>query len=368
MQRANLYHDKRAQWAVYLVVFGALAFIPPLMDDPFTMNQFARYGVFGILALSVSLVWGYGGILSLGQGIAFGMGAYGMGATMQMQYQDPVSDPIPSFMLTNELEVLPLVWEPFWHTHTGLMLAVGIPVGFFIVFGILMFQARLAGAFVAIMTLAMLGAWYNMAYDMQPFTAGFNGISPPLAFAAYGIEIDPYSGAIYWVSLGMLCFLTLATKALLQTKFGIIVQAIRDDPERARFLGYNVAYYQTVVFALGGLIAALAGLVWVMITQFVSPTSLEIFFSITIVIWAAVGGRMSLFGAIFGAIFINASQSYVGDEFQATWFIILGTTFILVVRFMPKGFAGFFEYVIGYIPYRTKGSPGTRADAPAASE
>ncbi len=105
-----------------------------------------------------------------------------------------------------------------------------------------------------------------------------------------------------------------------------------------------------------------------MITQFVSPTSLEIFFSITIVIWAAVGGRMSLFGAIFGAIFINASQSYVGDEFQASWFIILGTTFILVVRFLPKGLAGLFEYVIGYIPYRAKGSPGTRADAPAASE
>lgn len=338
------------------------------MDDPFTMNQFARYGVFGILALSASLVWGYGGILSLGQGIAFGMGAYGMGATMQMQYQDPVSDPIPSFMLTNELEALPLVWEPFWHTHWGLMLAIGVPVGFFIVFGILMFQARLAGAFVAIMTLAMLGAWYNMAYDMQPYTAGFNGISPPSAFVVLGIEIDPYSGVIYWVSLGTLCALTLATKALLQTKFGTIVQAIRDDPERARFLGYNVAYYQTVVFALGGLIAALAGLVWVMITQFVSPTALEIFFSITIVIWAAVGGRMSLFGAIFGAIVINGAQSYVGDEFQATWFIILGTTFILVVRFMPKGFAGFFEYVLSYIPYRTKSSPGARADAPAARE
>ena len=352
MQRANLYHDKRAQWGAYLVFFGVLAIIPLVMDDPFTMNQFARYGVFGMLALSVSLVWGYGGILSLGQGIAFGMGAYGMGATMQMQYQDPVNDPIPSFMLTNELEALPLIWEPFWHTHIGLMLAIGIPVGFFIIFGILMFQARLAGAFVAIMTLAMLGAWYNMAYDMQPYTAGFNGISPPSAFVAFGVEVDPYANIIYWVSLGMLCVLTLATKALLQTKFGTIVQAIRDDPERVRFLGYNVAYYQTVVFAIGGLIAALAGIVWVMITQFVSPTSLEIFFSITIVIWAAVGGRMSLFGAIFGAIFINAAQSYIGDEFQTTWFIILGAVFILVVRFLPKGLAGLFEFVIGYIPYR----------------
>lgn len=355
MQKQNIYHDKRAQWAVYFVFFGILALVPVWMgDDPFVLNQYARYAVFGILALSVSLVWGFGGILSLGQGIAYGMAAYGMGATMQMQSQDPVSDPIPSFMLTNELESLPMVWEPFLNTGTGILVAVGVPVLFFIVFGILMFQARLAGAFVAIMSLAMLGAWYNMSYDMQPYTAGFNGISPPSAFSAFGVEVDPYSSMIYWVALGVLASLTLATKALLQSKFGTIIQAIRDDPERARFLGYNVAVYQVVVFALGGFIAAMAGLVWVMIVQYVSPTSLDIFFSITIVIWAAVGGRMSLFGAIFGAIFINATQSYAGDEFQATWFIILGAVFIVVVRFLPKGLAGLFEYALGYLPYHSR--------------
>ena len=215
-----------------------------------------------------------------------------------------------------------------------------------------MFQARLAGAFVAIMTLAMLGAWYNMAYDMQPFTAGFNGISPPSSFQAFGVDVDPYSSMIYWVALGVLAALTFGTKALLASKFGTIIQAIRDDPERARFLGYNVAFYQVTVFTISGLIAAIAGIVWVMIVQYVSPTSLEIFFSITMVIWAAVGGRLSLFGAIFGAIFINTIQSYVGDEFQAAWFVILGTIFIVVVRFLPKGIAGLFEMIVGLVPYR----------------
>ena len=170
------------------------------------------------------------------------------------------------------------------------------------------------------------------------------------------------------MSRGVLVVLTLGTKALLQTKFGTIVQAIRDDPERARFLGYNVAYYQIVLFTLSGLIAALAGMVWVMITQFVSPTSLDIFFSITMVIWAAVGGRMSLFGAIFGAMFINAAQSYVGDEFQATWFIILGAVFIVVVRFAPKGMAGIFEFAIGFVPYRTKRTSRTITNVPSPSE
>ncbi|MCY4407457.1 MAG: hypothetical protein OXC15_13900, partial [Rhodospirillaceae bacterium] len=116
--------------------------------------------------------------------------------------------------------------------------------------------------------------------------------------------------------------------------------------------GYNVAFYQVTVFTISGLIAALAGIVWVMIVQYVSTTSLEIFFSITMVIWAAVGGRLSLFGAIFGAIFINTIQSYVGDEFQAAWFVILGTIFIVVVRFLPKGIAGLFEMIVGLIPYR----------------
>jgi urea transport system permease protein len=160
----------------------------------------------------------------------------------------------------------------------------------------------------------------------------------------------------------------LSIKALLQTKFGTVIQAIRDDPERARFLGYNVAYYQTVLFALAGLIAAFAGVVWVMISQYVSPTELDIFFSISIVIWAAVGGRMSLFGAIFGAMFIKASESYMGDEFQATWFVILGVVFIVVVRFLPKGIAGLFEIAIGFIPYRVKGSSRSGVDTSSAGD
>jgi urea transport system permease protein len=343
----NLYHNRKAQWAIYIAVFILLALLPTYFDNPFTLNQFARYIVFSITAVSVSLVWGYGGILSLGQGIAFGMAAYGMGATMQMQYQDPVSDPIPTFMLTNELETLPTIWEPFWSTPIGLILTLSLPTLFFLIFGWMMFQARVAGVFVAIMTLAMLAAWYSMAYDMQPFTAGFNGISPPAHFEIFGTQIDPYSATSYWICVAFLALLTLGTKAVLHTKFGLIVQAVRDDPERARFLGYNVAYYQTVLFTLSGFIAACAGMLWVMVVQFVSPTSLEITLSISMVIWAAVGGRTSLLGAIIGAFLINLGQSYAGDAFQQVWLIILGVTFVSVVLFLPRGLTGLFELILG---------------------
>ena len=343
----NLYYNKKAQWITYVAFFLLLVLLPIVLDNPFTLNQLARYCVFGLLAMSVSVIWGHGGILSLGQGIAFGMGAYGMGMTMQMQYQDPVNDPIPSFMLTNELDALPMLWEPFWSTPVGLILALVVPTVFFIGFGALMFQARVAGVFVAIMTLAMCAAWYSMAYDMQPFTAGFNGISPPDFFKIFGYEVDPYSAQAYWICVAFLAGLTLSVKALLGTRFGMIVGAIRNDAERARFLGYNVAYYQVVLFAISGFIAACAGLCWVMVVQYVSPTSLEIVFSISIVIWAAVGGRTSLLGAILGAFFVNGTQSYLGDELQQVWALILGGIFIVIVLFLPKGLAGIFEIIFG---------------------
>lgn len=363
---SNLYHNRTAQWVAYLVLFAALALVPVVFDSPFLLNQLARYTVFAMLAVSVSLVWGYAGILSLGQGIAFGLAAYGMGMTMQMQFQNPETDPIPSFMLTNELETLPLLWEPFWSTPVGLILTLAVPTVFFIGFGAMMFQARVAGVFVAIMTLAMLAAWYAMAYDMQPFTAGFNGISPPLPFQFAGVSVDPYSGMAYWICVAFLAALTLVTKLLMQSKFGMVVQAIRDDAERARFLGYNVAYYQVIVFTMSGFIAACAGLCWVMVVQYVSPTSLELTLSVSAVIWAAVGGRMSLMGAIIGAFLVNGAQSYLGDELLDVWMIILGAMFIGVVLVLPRGLIGIVESVMGMIgggPAAPKMPAGTKEAA-----
>ena len=347
MKMKSLYHNRTAQWAVYIGFFVVLMLIPLVADNPFTLNQFARYCSLAMLAVSVSLIWGYGGVLSLGQGIAFGLAAYGMGMTMQLQSQDPVSNRIPSFMLTNELDKLPLMWEPFWSTGMGIGLSLIIPVAFFVAFGAMMFQARIAGVFVAIMTLAMLAAWYSMAYDMQPFTAGFNGISPPLPLQIFGGEVDPYSTKAYLICVGFLCFLTLGCKLLMQSRFGMVVQSIRDDPERARFLGYNVAYYQIVIFALSGLVAAVAGVLWVMVVQYVSPTSLEIALSISAVVWAAVGGRLSFLGAILGAFLVNGTQSYLGDELQDVWMIILGSAFIIIVLFLPSGLVGLVENLLG---------------------
>jgi urea transport system permease protein len=268
---------------------------------------------------------------------------------------------MPPFMLNNSLDHLPLMWEPFWHSGLGILLALVVPTLFCFVFGSLMFRARVSGPFFAIMTLAMLSALYTLVIDEQPFTNGVNGITPPQPLAIGSITFDPYSVTTYGVVCGLLILTTTAAKLLTQSKFGLLVQAVRGDAERVRFLGYNVAAYETATYTFSGFIAAIAGCCWVMLVQYVSPAQMDVGFSVTMVIWAGVGGRLSLLGSILGAFIIQGGQSYLGDTFLNTWLLGLGAFFIIVVRFLPKGLAGLLETCLGALPRRHDGGKGFRA-------
>jgi len=349
----NLYHKVSAQWLAYLVCFAILAVVPLMMSDSCLLNQLATYGVFGMLALSISLCWGFGGILNLGQGIPFGLGAYGMAMTMQMQSQD-ASNPMPPFMLNNSLDHLPLFWVPFGNTTIGILLSLIVPTLFCAIFGGLMFRARVSGPFFAIMTLAMLSAWYTLILDVQPYTNGVNGITPPAPLQLGGVAVDPYSPGAYWLVLGLLAVTTVTAKLMTLSRFGLVVQAIRGDAERVRFLGYNVAGYETAIYTVAGFFAAVAGCCWVMMTQYVSPAQFDTTFSLSMVIWAGVGGRLSLMGSILGAFIIQSAQSYLGDTFLNTWLLVLGAFFILVVRFLPKGLIGLLESGLARISVGSK--------------
>ncbi|SFU19014.1 urea ABC transporter permease subunit UrtC [Mesorhizobium sp. YR577] len=352
----NPYHNKMLQWAAYAVFFGLIALIPLGLDDAFLLNQLSTYGVYGILALSLSLCWGFGGILNLGQGVAFGLGAYGMAMTMQMQSQS-VADPIPPFMLNNGLESLPAVWEPFWSTGFGIFLALAVPTLYCLIFGALMFQARVSGPFFSIMTLAMLSAVYTVFIDLQAYTNGVNGITPPNPLMIGDFVIDPYSTTSFWTVYAVLLLTTVGAKLVTQSKFGLIVQAQKNDAERVRFLGYNVAVYETLIYTISGFIAALAGCCFAFLTQYVSPGQFDVGFSISMVIWAAIGGRGSLLWAILGAFLVQGAQSYLGDQFLNTWILMLGFFFILVVRFLPGGLAGLVETILGRLTAPGKAKP-----------
>jgi urea transport system permease protein len=353
----NIFHNVKAQWLAYAAFFLLLGIVPLFVSDNFLLNQMSTYGVYGMLALAISLCWGFGGILNLGLGIPFGLGAYGMAMTMQLQSQD-ASNPIPPFMLNNSLDHLPMLWEPFKNTGVGIALALIVPTLFCAIFGSLMFRARVSGPFFAIMTLAMLSAWYTLTIDLQPFTNGINGITPPSPFKIGEFVLDPYSPAAYWTVFVLLLVATVAAKLMTLSRFGLVIQAVRGDAERVRFLGYNVAGYETAIYTISGFIAAIAGCCWVAVTQYVSPAQFDTTLSLSMVIWAGVGGRSSLIGSILGAFIIMGAQSYLGDALLATWLLVLGTFFILVVRFLPKGLIGLVENILAHFPVGRKKSNG----------
>ena len=361
MSSSNLYYNKKYQWGVYFALFVALAFVPMIVgDDVFLLNQLSVFGVYAILALSLSLCWGFGGILNLGQGIAFGLGCYGMAMTMQLQSQDPIDDRIPPFMLNNSVEELPWLWELFWRTEIGILLALGVPTLFAVIFGFLMFKGRVSGPFFAIMSLALLSAIYMLVTDLQFLTNGSNGITPPDALEVFGIVIDPYDYASYWLVYAALVSLTIMCKLLTQSKFGLVVQALKNDPERVRFLGYSVALYETVIYAVSAFVAAVAGCCYVVLTQYCSNGQFGVVFSISIVIWAAIGGRGSLLWAMMGAFIVQGAQSYLGDEFLNAWLLILGFFFIIVVRFLANVLASLWEMLLGSF---SSGNSVSNADA-----
>ncbi|MEG6507683.1 urea ABC transporter permease subunit UrtC [Methyloligella sp. 2.7D] len=363
----NIYHDKKLQWLAYAVFFAAIGIVPLFVGDAFLLNQLATYGIYAMLALSISLCWGFGGILNLGQGISFGLGAYGMAMTMQMQTQTD-SNPIPPFMLNNSLEHLPWFWEPFSSTAGGLIFAVAVPTFFCAVFGSIMFRARVSGVFFTIMTLAMLSAFYTIILDQQAYTGGANGLTPPASLQIGSFEIDPYSATAYWIVFALLCVATVLAKLLTQSSFGLVTQAIRDDAERVRFLGYNVAGYETAIYTISGMIAAIAGCCWVMLVQYVSPAQLDVSLSLSMVIWAAIGGRNSLLWAMIGAFLIQGGQSYLGDQFLSTWLLLLGGFFIVVVRFLPNGLASLAEAGLGWLSARLPSKSGRAIESVTAEE
>lgn len=347
VMRNNLYHNPTAQWFAYGLFFAVVAAVPFVISDGYALNLLGTYGVYALLALSISLCWGAGGVLNLGQGVPFGLAAYGMAMTMQMQSQDLVSNPMPPFMINNSLTHLPWFWTPFSSPIEGIILTIILPTLFWMVFGSIMFAARVSGAFVAVMTIALLSAINMLVLDVQPYTNGANGITPPTALILLGVVVDPYSRIAYGLVASAVIGFAILSKFVLRSRFGLVIHALRNDPERTRFLGYNVFAYQTLLFGLSGFIAAVAGCFWVMLVQYVSPAQLDVPFSISMVIWAGVGGRMSLLWSMFGALVINAAQTFVGDTFLNTWLLILGLFFIIVVRFLPLGLAGLAEMLLG---------------------
>lgn len=332
---------------VYGAVCLAIFLLPMLINDDFLLNRFARYLVLAMVSMALALSWGYAGILNLGQAMSFGLGSYCMAMALKLR-TIPVhtgSEGLPDFMVWNNVEALPWFWKPFYSMPFAI--AAGI-IGPMIVSAILawfMFRGRVTGVYVAIITLATLVVVNLVIIDQQWATGGFNGITDLAQLELFGITFDAYSATTYYLIAICLTVCLFLALAVTKSKAGLILQAIRDQEDRVRFFGYDVALFKTMVFCISAGIAGLAGMLYTIVMEFASPTFLGVQLSLSIVIWCAVGGRQSLVGALLGAILVAGMQGALSESevFLDTWTLVMGALFVLVVLFLPNGIASLGE-------------------------
>lgn len=331
-RRSTLFH---------LVVVAAVAavflFVLPGMVSDFRLNLLGKLLCFAIIAIGLDLLWGYGGMLSLGQGVFFGLGAYSMAMYLKLV---STGGEMPDFMVWSGLEAMPWFWKPFEHAWFALPVAVLGPGIVAFGLGYMVFRSRVKGVYFSIITQALALVLSTFFVSQQPYTGGTNGITNYTELFGKLLILPETQLLLYQVTVVAVVATYLIALAITHSRFGRILIALRDDEDRVRFTGYNVALIKAVVFAISCSMAGLAGALFVPQVGIISPANLGIVPSIEMVIWVAVGGRASLSGAVIGALVVGFSKSYLSETFPEVWLYFLGALFIGAVVLFPTGIVG----------------------------
>lgn len=342
-----------SQGAIGLAVLATVILIVlPLGLDAFRIGLVGKYLTYAFVAVSLVLLWGYGGILSLGQGIFFGLGGYCMAMFLKLEASDPISTKIqttpgiPDFMDWNQITSIPLFWQPF-HSFTLTILAVLlVPTLFAFIIGFAMFKRRVGGVYFAIITQAVALILTILIVGQQGYTGGVNGITDLKTLMGWDIRTDSAKYVLYYVNALLLIVVILASRYVLSSKFGMLLLAMRDKEERVRFSGYDVANFKIFIFCFAAMISAIGGAMFTLQVGFMSPTFIGIVPSIEMVIFAAVGGRMSLIGVVYGSLLVNYGKSVFSESYPELWLFLMGGLFITVVMFFPNGLAGIYTDLV----------------------
>jgi urea transport system permease protein len=292
---------------------------------------------FAFVAIGIVLMWGYGGVLSLGQGIFFGMGGYMMAMFLKLEASAPE---LPDFMMWSSVETLPTWWQPFHHLGWTLLLILVVPSVVAYLFSYAVFRKRVGGVYFAIVTLALALTLTVLIIGQQGDTGGANGITDFRTLLGWDIVGDQSKLVLYAVHAVLLVVAMAVCRAILHSRFGKVLIAIRDREDRVRFSGYNTAHIKAFVFAVSALLSSIGGAFYALQVGMISPDTIGVVTSIEMVIYAAVGGRLSVGGAVIGALLVGLMKSYLSEAFPEVWLYFLGALFILVVAFMPHGLAG----------------------------
>ncbi|WP_442915645.1 urea ABC transporter permease subunit UrtC [Marinobacter sp. C2H3] len=332
---------------IQILIIGVLILgVLPMVADIFRLNLYGKYLTYAFVAAGLVLCWGYGGILSLGQGIFFGLGGYCMAMFLKLEASSPENTAIqstpgiPDFMDWNQLTELPWFWQPFHSFTATLLLIVAVPALFAFLIGFAMFKRRVGGVYFAIITQAIASIMTILIIGQQGYTGGINGITDLRTLMGWSIQTDFAKYVLYFACCGGLILCLLVGQFILNSRYGQLLIAMRDQEDRVRFSGYDVANIKIFVFVVASVFSAIGGAFFTLQVGFMSPSFVGTVASIEMVIFCAVGGRLSLIGAAYGAFLVNLAKSSLSESFPQLWVVAMGALFIAVVMLFPRGLAG----------------------------
>ncbi|OYW33898.1 MAG: urea ABC transporter permease subunit UrtC, partial [Azorhizobium sp. 12-66-6] len=340
----------RSKDLVGVLILAALLFvILPAILDPFRLNMVGKYLTYAFVAVGLVLCWGNAGILSLGQGVFFGLGGYCMAMYLKLESSSieatkiQSTPGIPDFMDWNQITELPFFWVPFKSLGFSLAAVVLVPAILALIIAFALFKRRVGGVYFAIITQAMAAIVTILIVGQQGYTGGINGITDLRTLHGWDIRTDGAKTILYFVNGGLLIGCILLCQFIRRSKLGRILVAMRDKEDRVRFSGYDVASYKIFVFCFAAALAGVGGAMFTLQVGFMSPSFVGIVPSIEMVIYAAVGGRLSLLGAVYGTLLVNWAKTSFSESFPELWLFGLGGLFIAVVLLFPNGLAGLYR-------------------------
>ena len=356
----NARADRGGAW--FLAVLTVVAIAVPVLNQvvpassafhlsAFGITLIGKYLCYGMLALAVDLIWGYCGILSLGHAAFFSLGGYTMGMYLMRQigprgvYGDPI---LPDFMVFLNWKSLPWFWYGFNHFPIALAMMVLAPALLALVFGWFAFRSRVTGVYFSIITQALTYALMLAFFRNDMGFGGNNGFTDFKEVLGFDLHSDSTRVVLLMVTAAALAASYMACRMIVESRAGRVIRAIRDAESRTRFLGYPVESFKLWLFVFSGVIAGIAGALYVPQIGIINPGEFAPINSIEAVIWVAIGGRGTLYGAIAGAVLVNYAKTYLTSAFPEVWLFALGALFVLVTLFLPRG-------IIGLVPARGKG-------------
>ena len=336
----------RGRWQTHaypltgFAIAAALLFgVAPMLLSSFRLGLLGQYLCYAIVAAGIGLAWGRGGMLTLGQGVFFGLGAYMMGMHLKIADAGVRHQTVPDFMQIAGIPVLPTYWEPFSSAAFTLLAIVVIPAAIAALLGLGVFKRRVKGAYFAILSQALAAALAILLVG-QATLGGSNGLNGFRTFFGFTLSDPVNRQMLYFIAAAVLLIVVAVVRQLMQSRYGELLVAVRDGEERVRFLGYDPANIKVVAYTAAALFASIAGALFAPIIGFITPAQVGIVPSIAFLIGVAIGGRTTLLGPVLGAIGVAWAQTLFSERFPSAWTYAQGLLFIVIVGFLPAGLAG----------------------------